>query len=200
MSSATSMWPGLADPEHSKWYIARFRNKAQIGEDLAGEARLIDAMVERKSRIMDAGCGTGRTGAYLAAQGHDVVGVDIDPLLIAAAQEDYPDARWITADLVLLDLAAEGERLPFDAIVSGGNVLPFIPSGLVGQALERMGAHLTPEGFMVIGFGVHRRLSLEDFDAGVEHAGLRVDNRFRSWDLKPWTADSDFVVSILRKN
>jgi|SRR5690625_1634375 len=199
MSSATSMWPGLNDPEHSKWYIARFRNKAQIGEDLAGEARLIDAMVERKSRILDAGCGTGRTGAYLATQGHDVVGVDIDPLLIEAAQEDYPNARWITADLVLLDLPAAGERLPFDAIVSGGNVLPFIPSGLVGQALERMAAHLTPEGVMVIGFGVHRRLSLDDFDAGVAQAGLRIDNRFESWDLRPWHDDADFAVSILRK-
>src|SRR5690625_5706700 len=67
MSSGTSMWPGLTDPEHSKWYISRFRNKAEIGEDLAGEARLVDAMVERKSRILDAGCGTGRTGGYLAA-------------------------------------------------------------------------------------------------------------------------------------
>lgn len=194
------MWPGLTDPEHSKWYISRFRNKAEIGEDLAGEARLVDAMVERKSRILDAGCGTGRTGGYLAAQGHTVVGVDIDPQLIAAAREDFPEARWITGDLVLLDLAAEGERLPFDAIVSGGNVLPFIPSGLVGQALERMALHLVPDGFMAIGFGVHRRLALEDFDSALAEAGLRLEHRFSSWDLKPWRDDADFAVSILRKN
>lgn len=194
------MWPGINDPEHSKWYISRFRNKAEIGEDLAGEARLIDAMVERKARILDAGCGTGRTGAYLADQGHTVVGVDIDPLLIAAAREDYPNARWITGDLVLLDLAPAGEKLPFDAIVSGGNVMPFIPSGLVAQALERMALHLTPYGFMAIGFGVHRRLALTDFDEAITAAGLRLDHRFSSWDLQPWRDDADFAVSILRKS
>lgn len=194
------MWPGLNDPEHSKWYISRFRNKAEIGEDLAGEARLVDAMVERKSRILDAGCGTGRTGAYLADQGHTVVGVDIDPLLIEAAQEDYPNARWLTGDLVTLDLAAAGEKLPFDAIISGGNVMSFIPSGLVGQALERMALHLAPHGFMAIGFGVHRGLSLPDFDEAVANAGLRLEHRFRSWDLLPWNEDGDFAVSILRKN
>lgn len=193
------MWPGLTDPEHSKWYIARFRNKAEIGEDLAGEGRLIDAMVDRKSRILDAGCGTGRTGAYLSGQGHYVVGVDIDPALIEAAREDFPDARWIVGDLVTLDLRSEGEKLPFDAIVSGGNVLPFIPSGLVAQALERMALHLMPEGFMAIGFGVHRRLALEDFDTGIEQAGLRLEHRFSSWDLKPWRDDADFAVSIIRR-
>src|SRR5690625_546977 len=135
MSSGTSMWPRFTDPEHSKWYISGFRNKAEIGEDLAGEARLVDAMVERKSRILDAGCGTGRTGGYLQMQGHTVVGVDIDPQLIAAAREDLSEARWITGDLVLLDLAAEGERLPFDEIVCGGYVLSFILHGIVGQGL-----------------------------------------------------------------
>jgi len=193
------MWPGLRDPEHSKWYIARFRNKAEIGEDLAGEARLVDAMVERKSRILDAGCGTGRSGAYLAQQGHRVVGVDIDAPLIEAAREDHPDARWIVGDLVTLDLRAEGEKLPFDAIISGGNVIPFIPSGLVGQALERMAAHLMPDGFMAIGFGVHRQLSLEDFDTAISEANLDLEHRFSSWDLRRWHDDADFAVSILRK-
>ena len=39
-------------------------------------------------KILDAGCGPGRVGGRLAALGHHVVGVDIDPELIAAAQGD----------------------------------------------------------------------------------------------------------------
>ncbi|MGZ5421887.1 MAG: class I SAM-dependent methyltransferase, partial [Aeromicrobium sp.] len=64
---------------HSQWYIERFRKMAREGEDLAGEARLIDAIVAPGSRILDAGCGPGRVGAVLHARGHQVVGVDVDP-------------------------------------------------------------------------------------------------------------------------
>lgn len=35
------------NPGHSAWYIQRFRDLAARGEDLAGEARLIDAMAPR---------------------------------------------------------------------------------------------------------------------------------------------------------
>ena len=51
-----------ADPGHSSWYVERFRKMAAAGDDLAGEARLVDAMVPRGSRILDAGCGPGRVG------------------------------------------------------------------------------------------------------------------------------------------
>ena len=67
-----------ANPDHSRWYVQRFRQMAAQGADLAGEARLVDAMVTRGSRVLDAGCGPGRVGAELAARGHTVVGVDVE--------------------------------------------------------------------------------------------------------------------------
>ena len=57
------------------------------------------------SRVLDAGCVPGRVGAELAARGHIVVGVDVDPLLIAAAEADHPGPRWIVADLADFDLS-----------------------------------------------------------------------------------------------
>lgn len=79
----TSLWMQkvAADPGHSQWYIERFRSMARAGNDLAGEARLVDAMAPRGAHILDAGCGPGRVGGYLAAAGHRVVGVDVDPAL-----------------------------------------------------------------------------------------------------------------------
>ncbi|GAC1399344.1 MAG: hypothetical protein NVSMB60_11460 [Mycobacterium sp.] len=49
-----------ADPGHSHWYVKRFRTMARDGGDLVGEARLVDSMVARGARILDAGCGPGR--------------------------------------------------------------------------------------------------------------------------------------------
>src|SRR5450755_4753945 len=113
-------------PEHSQWYIDRFRSMAADGADLGGEARMLDAMVAPCARILDAGCGPGRVGAELAARGHIVVGVDADPALIEAAIADHPGARWLVADLSELDLAAHDEPELFDAAVIAGNVMTFV--------------------------------------------------------------------------
>ena len=106
----TNGWTKLTseNPDHSAWYIERFRKMAADGTDLAGEARLVDAMAPRGARILDAGCGPGRVGAFLAGMGHEVVGVDLDPALIEAAEVDHPGPTWIVADLSELDLPAMG--------------------------------------------------------------------------------------------
>ncbi|MEU8664633.1 SAM-dependent methyltransferase, partial [Actinoplanes philippinensis] len=56
MSTTDNLWLQkiAADPGHSRWYIDRFRQMAARGDDLAGEARKIDAMVPRGARILDA--------------------------------------------------------------------------------------------------------------------------------------------------
>ena len=108
-----------ADPGHSHWYVERFRSMARAGEDLLGEARFVDAMAPRGARILDAGCGPGRLGGYLATVGHYVVGVDVDPVLIEAAEQDHPGPRWLVGDLAELDLPARGITEPFDVICLG---------------------------------------------------------------------------------
>src|SRR3954452_23024346 len=115
-----------AEPGHSHWYVDRFRSMARAVEDLAGEARLVDAMAPRGARILDAGCGPGRLGGYLSSVGPHVVGVDVDPVLIEAAEQDHPGPRWLVGDLADLDLPAHGIPEPFDVIVSAGNVVTFL--------------------------------------------------------------------------
>ena len=182
---------------HSQWYIERFRTMAAEGADLAGEARLVDAMLPRGARVLDGGCGPGRVGGELHRRGHTVVGVDADPELIAAAEVDHPGPHWLTADLAELDLPAMGEPEPFDGAVLAGNVLPFVAPNSEADVLRRVGAHVVAEGFVVVGFHV-ARLSLDRFDEQVASAGLRVEHRFATWDLKGWHDDADFVVTVLR--
>lgn len=183
---------------HSQWYIERFRTMAAQGVDLAGEARLIDAMVAPGSRILDAGCGPGRVGAVLAERGHTVVGVDADPQLIVAAIEDHPGPKWLVTDLTELSLQEIDEVDPFDAIVVAGNVLTFLADGTELAVLTNLRRVLAADGFIVVGFGIDRGYSLDHFDTDVAEADLRVEQRFATWDVRPWRSDAGFAVSVLR--
>ncbi len=171
---------------------------AAAGDDLGGEARLVDALLPPRSRVLDAGCGPGRTGAVLHERGHVVVGVDADAVLIAAAEADHPGPTWVVADLVEMDLATLGEPEPFDGAVLAGNVMVFLAPGTEAAALANVGRHIVSDGFVVVGFHVDRHLSLGDFDRAVEEAGLAVEHRFATWDLRPWHDQADFAVTVLR--
>jgi len=197
--STPPRWFTNTGPDHSQWYIDRFRKMAADGVDLAGEARLLDAMVAPHSRILDAGCGPGRVGAALAARGHLVVGVDVDPELIAAAEADHPGPTWVVADLAEFDLAGSGHTEPFDAAVLAGNVITFVGPGTEGAVLARVGAHIRPDGVVVVGFGTDRGYLLADFDEDAAGAGLVLEHRFSTWDLRPWSPDAAFAVSVLRQ-
>jgi SAM-dependent methyltransferase len=183
---------------HSQWYINRFRAMAAQGVDLGGEARLVDAMARPGSHILDAGCGLGRVAAHLHDRGHRVVGVDADPELIAAADEDHVGPQWVVADLAVLDMPASGIDEPFDVAVLAGNVLAFVARGTEVDVLRRIAAHLVPGGFAIIGLGTERGYPTGVLDADLVTAGFVLEHRFATWDLKPWRGDGDFAVSVLR--
>ena len=194
MSERVPRWFTDTKEGHSAWYVERFRTMAADGDDLGGEARMVDAIVPPGSRLLDAGCGTGRVGAVLHARGHTVVGVDIDPILIAAAEEDHPGPTWVMADLAELELEEE----PFDAAVIAGNVMVFVAPGSERDVLTRVAAHVKADGAVVVGFRLDGTYPLDAFDADLEAAGLRVEQRFATWDLRPMTDDAEFAVTIAR--
>jgi SAM-dependent methyltransferase len=190
-------WFTETDPGHSDWYAEHFRELTSSGEDTTGEARLIDAIVLPRSRILDAGCGQGRTSGELSRRGHEVVGVDIDPVLIESAKIDNPGPTYICADLSTLNLRDHGQPELFDAAVSAGNVITYVAPGTEVAALTEIRSHLRPDAPCVIGFHTER-YDVEDFDAHLEQAGFALESRFSTWDLRPWNPDAEFCVSILR--
>jgi SAM-dependent methyltransferase len=194
---ARNLWVAAVErnPDHARNYAQRWRDLAARG-DIDGEARLIDAMAARGARILDAGCGTGRVGGYLLDRGHDVVGVDLDPDLIAVAQEDHPRGRWLVQNLAELALAApDGGPEYFDLVVCAGQVMTFLADAERIPVLERMRVHLATGGRIVVGFGTARGYPAEDFEADATRAGLRMQLRTGGWDLSPYTGD--FLVAVL---
>ncbi len=197
--SKPTRWVTEHGPRHSQWYIDRFRRMAAEGADLAGEARLLDALLPRGARVLDAGCGSGRVGGHLAVLGHRVVGVDADAALIEAARADYPGPLWVVADLTQLDPEQFDGPDVFDAAVLAGNVLPYVAPGTELEVLRRVAAQIRRDGVLVTGFGTARGYRLEDLDAHCAGAGLVLEHRFATWDLRPWSPDADFAVTIARK-
>ena len=194
MATEPGKWSRMiaADPEHSYRYIERFKIMAAQGHDLLGEARTVDAMAPREARILDAGCGPGRHAGWLAERGHHVVGVDVDPVLIDEARKEHPEARFVVSDLADLDL---DER--FDVILAAGNVMGFLAPSTRVEVLRRFGTHLDDQGRAIIGFGAGRGYEFSEFFADVQAAGLRVELALSTWDLKPFTDDSSFLVAIV---
>lgn len=185
------------NPDHSSSLVERFRAMAADGKDLVGEARFVDAMVRPNSHILDAGCGSGRIAGELASRGHRVVGIDVDPVMIEAAEKDFVGPTWIVGDLAEMDLAAVGE--PFDAIVSCGNVMAFLAPSTRRMVLEAMASHLAPDGRIATGFGAGRGYEFDDYRSDIAAAGLVVDLELSTWDLRPFTPDSEFLVAVIRR-
>lgn len=201
MATEPSKWERIiaADPGHSIRYIQRFRDMAANGHDLDGEARMIDAMVSRGARILDAGCGPGRVGGRLHELGHTVVGVDVDPALIEAAHHDHPGPTWLVGDLADLDLPARGIHEGFDAIVCAGNVMGFLAPSTRGEVMRRLASHLLPTGRVAIGFGAGRGYEFGDFMRDAAEAGLATELVLSTWDLRPFVEGSTFLVAVFRR-
>lgn len=186
------------NPGHSQFYIDRFAKMAAAGHDLVGEARLIDAMAPRGARILDAGCGPGRHCGYLHRAGHQVVGIDLDPVLIAEAERAEPGPIYSSADLLDFELPT-GSPTEFDLILSAGNVMTFLHPDTRVPILRRLGGLLAAEGRLVVGFGAGRGYEFTDFIVDADSVDLELQQVFNTWDLKPFETDADFMVAVLTK-
>ncbi|QNE89542.1 methyltransferase domain-containing protein [Corynebacterium incognita] len=184
-----------ANPQHSHNYAQRWKMMQSQGKDIDGEARLIDAMVPRGAKILDAGCGTGRVGGELAARGHEVVGVDIDPILIEHAQHDFPESTWVVGDLSTDPIPHGG----FDIAVSAGNVMGFLDPAGREPALRHIFESLRPGGRFVVGYGAGRGWAFTDFLKLAAKVGFDQQFLSSAWDIQPFAEDSGFLVAVLAK-
>jgi len=163
---------------------------AAAGVDPHGEAAFVAAY--GPATVLDAGCGTGRVAVELARRGVDVVGVDLDPDLLAAARAKAPDLTWVLADLATVRLDRR-----FDVVVLAGNVMIFVAPGSEEAVLTNVRAHLAPGGRVVAGFQLRAdRLPLATFDEAAAAAGLVTVERYATWDRAPFR-DGDYAVSVL---
>ena len=200
-----SRWSEATGDQEGARYAERFDALAAAGHDVHGEASLCATLVQPGSRVLDAGCGTGRVAIRLAELGYDCVGIDLDESMLAVARERAPAQTWLRADLAGLDLRAD-VHTSFDLVVAAGNVIPFLAPGTEPEVVARLAAHLAPGGLLVCGFGLDdahlpppaARHRLVDYDGWCGDAGLMLLRRLATWDGEPY-GGGGYAVSIHRR-
>ncbi len=110
--------------------------------------------VEPPASVIDIGCGTGVHAAALADRGLDVVGVDLDPDMIARARESFPAVEFVVGNAQHLPT----ERL-FDAALSNA-ALHWMPDQ--GTALASIRSVLKPGAPFVAEMGGKNNVEVVD--------------------------------------
>lgn len=94
-------------------------------------------------RALDAACGTGRHADFLTKRGHEVVGVDSSPDMLAKARVRIPQAQFLRGELNALPLPDADVDLVICALA-----LTHLPE--LGSAIAEFARVLRPGGHLVL--------------------------------------------------
>ncbi len=155
-------------------------------------------------RVLEVGCGSGRTTAWLAGAGAEVVGFDASPEMLRQARERVPSAALEVADLA--------EPLPFDDgsfdLAVASLVMHYVRDWVA--PLRELRRVLTPGGAFVLSTH-HPGMDFELSTSGDYFATELVVDRWsvagREVDVRFWRrplgemfraiADGGFVIDAL---
>ena len=107
--------------------------------------------VRHGARVLDVGCGVGRWSRLLASRGAQVTGVDISSTMIAEAtrragtQGLDRSCRFLVQDLAALDAGGK-----FDLILGVTVLQHILEPAALRAAVQRMAAHLTDTGTLIL--------------------------------------------------
>ncbi|GAC1656281.1 MAG: hypothetical protein NVS9B1_11280 [Candidatus Dormibacteraceae bacterium] len=190
-------WPDLELPKvvrelsRGERYELTYELREAAGQDIHGEAAFVAALGARS--VLDAGCGTGRVARELARRDIEVVGVDIDPEMLAVAIRKDRHLEWHRHDVSLVDLGRT-----FECVLMAGNLMIFVEPGREPNVVSNLRRHLAPGGLLVAGFALQPGgLTAPEYDAICAGAGLALVERWATWQRDPFTG-GDYNVVVHR--
>ncbi|MCU1346470.1 MAG: SAM-dependent methyltransferase [Acidimicrobiia bacterium] len=189
----SSQWEAWRRNVNLDDYDARCRTMEAAGVSAHGEADLASRFGAQS--VLDGGTGTGRVAIELARRGLDVVGVDVDPDMLALARSKAPELTWVQSDLATMDLGRQ-----FDLAILAGNVLLFTPPESEPAVIAQLARHLRPDGHLLMGFQLlPGRITADQLDQWCHQAELEPVARWSTWEGEPFVDGSPYLVSVHRR-
>ncbi|QIM22989.1 class I SAM-dependent methyltransferase [Phycicoccus sp. HDW14] len=136
------------------------------------------------ARVLDAGCGTGRMGRFLADRGCSVVGVDLSPGMLAMARRDHPDLDVREASVTELPF----ENGSFDGVLFWYSLI-HLPDDDAAVALAEAARVLRPGGYVLVG---------SQKGEGTVDVGARLRERGHDVALTRWHRGPRELIGLLR--
>jgi SAM-dependent methyltransferase len=130
--------------------LTHYTDRADVGL-FPEEVEIVERyFTDRGARLLDVGCGTGRTTGPLAAAGFDVLGVDVSDAMVERARGIFPDVDFQVADAT--DLPYEDDT--FQYALFSHNGLDYVhPVAERRNALRELRRVLAPDGYLA--FSTH---------------------------------------------
>lgn len=143
--------------------------------------------------ILELACGSGRICVPLAAAGHRVTGVDLDPQMLDRARAGWAARRKVAGggslDLVKADMTAVALKQRFGLVILAFNGLLLLPDRTAHeQVLHTIAAHLAPEGRAVIDIWLPAPDDLALYDGRLSNDWVRPAPDTGTWVAKATSA------------
>jgi SAM-dependent methyltransferase len=134
-------------------------HEAGFGDVARGAAKSLVALLARRGTprglVVDLGCGPGILSAELARAGHDVLGIDVSPAMIARARRNAPRARFRVGSF------RDSEIPSCAAVVAAGEIFSYVFDGApdLERVFRRVHAALLPGGLFLFDVAAPGRVS-----------------------------------------
>ncbi|MFI1398693.1 class I SAM-dependent DNA methyltransferase [Streptomyces sp. NPDC020681] len=167
-------------------YDEAFPYKA--GQVSAG--KFLAETLDRGSRVLDLGCGTGLpTARQLSDAGFEVTGVDLSGEMVRLAREYVPKATFHQIDIADLRPGGPQDLGRFDAAVAFFSLL-MLPRAEIPLALSTIHHLLVPDGLFVLSMV---EADVDDFTISFLHTNIRVSGYIRE-DLIQVVEEAGFEI------